>query len=93
MTIPFEQFKKRLLANPAVRAEYERLGPEFEIAAELLRARLRAGLSQEELAARMNTSQSAIARLESGQSLPSTKTLLRFAEATGSRVNVKLSVA
>jgi ribosome-binding protein aMBF1 (putative translation factor) len=93
MTIPFEEFKKRLLANPAVKAEYDRLGPEFEIAAELLRARLRAGLSQEELAARMKTSQSAIARLESGQSLPSAKTLLRFAEATGSKVEVRLSAA
>jgi len=93
MTIPFEEFKKRLLANPAVKAEYDRLGPEFEIAAELLRARLRAGLSQEELAAKMKTSQSTIARLESGQALPSTKTLLRLAEATGSKVEVKLTAA
>jgi ribosome-binding protein aMBF1 (putative translation factor) len=93
MTIAFEEFKERLLSNPAVRAEYDRLAPEFEIAAELLRARLRAGMSQEEVAARMNTSQSAIARLESGQTLPSTKTLLRFAEATGSKVKVKLTAA
>lgn len=93
MTIPFDRFKKRLLADPAVKTEYDRLAPEFEIAAELLRARLRAGLSQEELAARMKTSQSAIARLESGQTLPSTKTLLRFAEATGSKIEVRLSAA
>jgi len=45
------------------------------------------------LAERMGTSQSAIARLESGQTLPSTKTLLRFAEATKSKVEVKLSAA
>ena len=93
MTIPFEDFKKRLLANPAVKVEYDALAPEFELAAELIRARLRAGLSQEELAARMNTSQSTIARLESGHTLPSTKTLLRFAEATGSKVEVKLTAA
>jgi transcriptional regulator with XRE-family HTH domain len=43
-------------------------------------------LSQAELAARMGTSQSIIARLENGQTLPSTKTLLRYAEATGSGV-------
>jgi transcriptional regulator with XRE-family HTH domain len=59
----------------------------------LLRARLRAGLSQAELAQRMGTSQSAIARLESGQTLPSTKTLLRFAEATGSKLELRLSAA
>jgi predicted transcriptional regulator len=93
MTIPFEKLKARLLANPKVRAEYDTLAPESEIAAELLRARLRAGLSQAELAERMGTSQSAIARLESGQTLPSTKTLLRYAEATGSRFQVRLSAA
>jgi hypothetical protein len=46
MTIQFEKLKTRLLANPRVKAEYDALAPEFEIAAELLRARLRAGLSQ-----------------------------------------------
>ena len=81
MTIQFEKLKARLLANPKVKAEYDALAPEFEIAAELLRARLRAGLSQAELAARMGTSQSTVARLESGQTLPSTKTLLRYAKA------------
>jgi transcriptional regulator with XRE-family HTH domain len=58
-----------------------------------VKARVRARLSQAELAARMGTSQSAIARLESGQTLPSTKTLLRYAEATGSRFHVRLSAA
>ena len=69
------------------------LAPEFEIAAELLRARLRAGLSQAELADRMGTSQSTIARLENGQTLPGTKAILRYAKATGSRVRVRLSAA
>jgi ribosome-binding protein aMBF1 (putative translation factor) len=93
MTIPYEEFKARALANPEVRAEYEALAPEFEIAVELIQARMRAGLSQAELAALMNTSQSTIARLESGQTLPSTKTLLRFAEATGSKIQVRLFAA
>jgi len=93
MTIPLEKLKSRLLANPKVKAEYDALAPEFEISAELIKARLRARLSQAELAARMGTSQSTIARLESGQRLPSTKTLLRFARATGSKVHVRLSAA
>jgi transcriptional regulator with XRE-family HTH domain len=76
-----------------VKAEYDALAPEFEIAVELIRARLRAGLSQAELAGRMRTSQSTVARLESGQTLPSTKTLLRFADATGSKVELRLSAA
>ena len=93
MTIPFEDLKARLIANPEVKAEYDALAPEFEISAELVKARVRAGLSQAELAARMGTSQSTIARLESGRTLPSTKTLLRYAEATGSRFKMRLSVA
>jgi DNA-binding transcriptional regulator YiaG len=93
MTIPYEAFKAKALANPEVRAEYEALAPEFEISAELLQARLRAGLSQTELARRMHTSQSTIARLESGQTLPSTKTLLRYARATGSKIQVRLFAA
>jgi ribosome-binding protein aMBF1 (putative translation factor) len=93
MTIPLEEFMARSLADPEVKREYDALAPEFEISAELLRARKRAGLSQAELAARMRTSQSAVARMESGQTLPSTKTLLRYAEATGSKIQLRLSAA
>jgi predicted transcriptional regulator len=93
MTIPMEEMERRLLSDPAVKREYDALAPEFEIATELLRARKRAGLSQAELAKRMGTSQSAIARLESGQTLPSTKTLLRFAQATESKIQLRLSAA
>ena len=93
MTIPFEVFKARMLANPDVKREYDALEQEFAIASELIRARARAGLSQAELAERMGTSQSAIARLESGRTLPSAKTLIRFAEATGSKVELRLSAA
>ncbi|MGH7091723.1 MAG: helix-turn-helix transcriptional regulator [Stellaceae bacterium] len=93
MTIPFGRLKARLLANPKVKAEYDALGPAFEISAELIRARLRAGLSQAQLAARMRTSRAAIARIESGQTLPGTKTILRYAKATGSSVHVRLRAA
>ena len=89
MSIQFEKLKARLFANPEVKAEYDALAPEFEIAAELFKTRLRAGLSQAEPAERMGTSQSTIARLENGHSLPSTKTLLRYAEATGSKFLVR----
>jgi ribosome-binding protein aMBF1 (putative translation factor) len=93
VTIQFDDFRARLLANPAVKAEYDALAPEFEVSAELIRARLRAGLSQAEVAARMGTSQTVIARMESGRTLPSTKTLLRFAEATKSRLQINLPAA
>ena len=63
---------------------------EFEIAETLIRARQRAGLSQAEVAKRMGTTQSVVARLESGRSLPSSTSLALYAAATGSRLRVEL---
>lgn len=85
------QLKTQLLVDPDTRAEYDALGPEFSIAQELIGARVRAGLTQDQVAARMHTTQSTIARLESGRALPSMRTLTRYAEATGSRPIVKLA--
>ena len=56
-TIPFDELKARLLANPEVKAEYDALEQEYAIARELIAARARAGLSQAQLAAKMNTTQ------------------------------------
>jgi transcriptional regulator with XRE-family HTH domain len=74
-----------MLADPAVQAAYEALRPEFELADALIAARRRAGLSQAELAERMQTTQSAVARIEGGKHWPSRSTLERYAAATGSR--------
>jgi ribosome-binding protein aMBF1 (putative translation factor) len=82
--------KAKMLADPEVKAEYDRLAPEFEIAETLIRARQRAGLSQAEVAMKMGTTQSVVARLESGRSLPSSTSLARYAAATGSRLHVEL---
>ena len=73
--------------------EYEALEDEFALAAQLTEARARAGLTQAELAERMGTSQSAVARLESGKSLPSVATLEKVAAATGSRLRIALEEA
>lgn len=84
--------KARLLADPETRAEYDVQAPEFAIARELIAARVRAGLTQGEIAKRMHTTQSTVARLESGRIMPSMRTLTRYAEATGSRTVIKLEV-
>ena len=62
-------------------------------ARELIAARTRAGLTQAELAKRMQTTQSTVARMESGRTLPSMRTLSRYAEATGSRAVFRLEKA
>jgi transcriptional regulator with XRE-family HTH domain len=87
-TIPFAELRAKLLENPEVAAEYERLGPEFDLAEKLIRARKSAGLTQAELAERMHTTQSAIARLESGTLPARLDTLQRYAEATGNRLDI-----
>ena len=56
----------------------------------LIEARARAGLTQEQLAARMGTSQSAVARMESGKVLPSGRTLARLARSFAERLGAYL---
>ncbi len=90
MSDRYKALNSKMLSDPEVREAYEAMAPEFELARELIGARARAGLTQQELAERMGTTQSAIARLESGGRLPSMKTLLRYAQATGARPVVKL---
>jgi transcriptional regulator with XRE-family HTH domain len=86
--IKFNTLHKKWMKDPEYRKEYDALEEEFALAAEVAKARSRAGLSQAELARRMKTTQSTIARLESGRGRPSTRTLDRFAKATGHRVKI-----
>jgi transcriptional regulator with XRE-family HTH domain len=79
---------KKWMKDPNYRREYEAMEEEFALIAEVAKARARAGLSQAELARRMKTTQSTIARLESGRGQPSTRTLDRFAKATGHRLKI-----
>jgi ribosome-binding protein aMBF1 (putative translation factor) len=79
---------KKWMKDPEYRREYDALEEEFALASAIIEARSRAGLTQEELAAKMETSQSAIARLESGRMIPSGRTLKRFAKATGTRLRI-----
>ena len=83
-----ESLHKKWSSDPAYLSAYEELGPESEIARAVILARKGAGLTQEQLAKRMNTTQSVIARLEGGRTCPSTATLLRFAKATGTRLKI-----
>lgn len=69
------------------------LAPEFALAPAVINARVTAGLTQEQLAQRMDTTQSVIARLESGRARPSTQTLERLAVATGTRLQISFESA
>ena len=92
-TIPVTDSLAKWRQDPAYAAAYDALEDEFALASQIIAARARAGLSQAELAARMNTSQSAIARLESGRGSPSTRTLEKVAAATGTKLRINLVAA
>jgi len=87
-----KDFKRRALARPDVRREYETLKEEFELLDEILKARAEAGLTQAELAERIGTTQSAVARMETaiGKHSPSIATLKRYASALGYRLQLRL---
>ena len=91
--VSFETFKEKALSNPEVKEEYENLKPIFEIKKQLLQARLKKGLTQEEVAKRMHTSKSNISRLESlsNKYVPNLMTLIKYANALGCKIDFKIS--
>jgi DNA-binding XRE family transcriptional regulator len=85
-----KDLRAQLLAKPEVQQAYDEQAAEYEIARAIIAARAHARLTQSELAERMETSQPQIARLESGRALPSMRTLLKIAEATGTTARFRL---
>ncbi len=79
---------RRWSEDGGYQAAYDALREEFDLARALIEARTAAGLSQAQLARRMKTSQSYIARIEGGKVRPSTHALERFAEATRTRLRI-----
>jgi len=92
--ISHTKFKKKLLENKSVAAEYKDLEEEYQLLREMIKARKKAGLTQENVADSMNTTKSAISRLESfsnkNQSSPSFSTLKRYAHAVGCKLQIKI---
>ena len=79
--------------DPDYRMAYDELGPEFALARTLIEARVAAGLTQAQLAERMETTQSVVARLESGRFNPSTTTLQKIARSTGTTLRISFEPA
>src|SRR3954471_17182945 len=83
----------RMAESAEYREACEGLEGEFALVDALIQARTRAHLSQTEVASRMGTTESAVSRLESGRVKPSTRTLERYAEATGHKLRISLEPA
>lgn len=80
--------KKRLMHNPEFQEEYRKADGDFRLVEALIRARTEARLSQAEVARKLGTTQSAIARLEGGKVSPTVSTLRKYAEATESDLQI-----
>ena len=80
--------RKWLKERPGYAKAVAELEAEFQFARELIGARARAGLTQDQLAERMKTTRTVISRLESGRMKPSTRTLERYAQATGHKLKI-----
>jgi ribosome-binding protein aMBF1 (putative translation factor) len=87
-----KELDKTWSKDPAYRIPHEGLAPDFELASAVSRVRLRAGLTQEQLAERMETSQSATARLESGCGRPSPRGLGLVSNPTGTRLKISFEI-
>jgi ribosome-binding protein aMBF1 (putative translation factor) len=84
------KLRQKLLTDPEVKAEYDRLGPIFAVVGEMIEARQAAGLTQMEIATRMGTSQSVVARLENARHMPTFEMIARYAAAIDRRLDIHL---
>ena len=86
----WEDLEKELLSDPATKREFDRLAPRYAVISEIIGARIKKGMTQAQLAQKMGTKQSAIARLEAGNTNPTIDLLDKAAIALGVKLSVRL---
>ncbi len=87
----YKKFKQEMLKDKNVHKAYDNLAPEFLLVQAILKKRIERGLTQAQLAHKVGTKQSAIARLESGSYNPSLAFLDKVAHALHARLVVSLA--
>lgn len=87
----WKDLEKELLSDPKVKKEYDKLAPRYEIISQLIAARLNKHMTQRDIAEKLGTKQSAIARLESGNINPSLEFLQKIAQVMGYKLTFQLS--
>ncbi len=88
--IPFEDLHKEWMKDPEFRREYDKLETEFQIARQILDARLKRKMSQGQLAKKMGTGQAVVSRLEGMNSKPSISLLERVSNALNTPINITI---
>ena len=85
----YSDFLAEQLTDPAVKAEYDALEPEFAIIQAMIDPRKSSGLTQKQLSERTGIAQADISKLESGNANPSLKTLQRLAAGMGMKIKIE----
>ena len=86
----YKEFKKKLLSDPKVKKAYDDLESEYQIACQIIEARLKRKMTQEELAKRVGTGQAVISRLEGMNAKPSLSLLKRIASALDTKIRITI---
>ena len=89
--LDFEIWGKKSLKNPRIKAEYDKLQPEFAVIQAIIDARARKGVTQAVLAEEVGTKQSVISRLESGRANPTVGFLQKLAQALDTRLEIRFT--
>lgn len=84
----WEDLEKELLSDPATKKEFDRLAPRYAVISELIAARIKHKMTQADVAKKVGTKQSSIARLESGNINPSLEFLQKVAQVMGLSVHL-----
>jgi ribosome-binding protein aMBF1 (putative translation factor) len=90
-TIKLSELREEMLSDPELKAAYDALKPKYDVINALVAARRKARLSQAEVAARMGTTQSIIARMESGNGNVTIESVQKYAKATGQKIKLEFA--
>lgn len=90
-TIPFDEISAEWMKDPAFRKAWAEIEPEYQLARQMIGARLKQKMSQAELARRAGTGQAVISRLEGGNAKPSFSLVKKIASALGTDLQFTIS--
>ncbi len=88
--LTLKEFSNKLFSDPKVKAEYDRLKPEYDLIRQLIKKRIKKGMSQSDVAKKLGTKQASVSRIESGSNRTSFERYAQYADALGSTLKVSL---
>lgn len=85
----YSDYKKKVLQNPDLRAEYDALQPEYDIIQAMIEARITQNITQQELSAKTGITQADISRIENGTRNPSLNMVKKLAQGLGMQLKLE----